>query len=235
MFSGNIDTKKLSEKEALLFFKSIDDIAKMISHLYVWLEPLPPEKISSITHCIIKKINDIAPQSNSFHWAVSEYLDADQIEPHTEEAIRAIVSLNLLDMTINNIILGKGAFSIADSLSLISLSIDIGKNYQETAISKAVEEDHRATGEYVKNEVAPLVKSKLKQREDLRKGHESVHGTKAEKEARWSSYQMEVDRLQLEENILYTAACETAAEKFECSIKTVFRHTSDRVGSRKHR
>lgn len=129
----------------------------------------------------------------------------------------------------------KGSFSIADSLSLISLSIDIGKNYQETAISKFIEEDQRSAGEYIKNEVAPMVKSQLKLREVLRKGHESIYGTKDEKEARWLSYQIEVDRLQLEENLLYTAACETAAEKFNKNTKTIFRHTYDKTKKQKCR
>lgn len=234
MFSGNKKNDKLTDDEASIYFKTIEDIAKMIGILYVWLEPLPPEIISDVIDSILKKLNYITPQSNSFHLEISEYLDDDQIEPHTEEAIRAIIGLNLLDLTINNIILGRGSFSIADSLSLIPLSIDIGKNYQETAISKIVEEDHRNAGEYIKNEVAPMVKSQLKLREVLRKGHESIHGTKDEKEARWLSYQIEVDRLQLEENLLYTAACETAAEKFKCSTKTIFRHTYDKTKKRKN-
>lgn len=64
--------------------------------------------------------------------------------------------------------------------------------------------------------------------ESARAGHEMVHGTQEQKEARWADYQKDYDELHTRNpNLSHTAVCKKVADKHGCCSKTV----SNRVTS----
>jgi len=58
-------------------------------------------------------------------------------------------------------------------------------------------------------------------------GHESIHGTKAEKKIKWERYQLLVDGIRRKTpTTSYMEACRKTAKHFNVSLKTVQRHTN---------
>jgi len=77
---------------------------------------------------------------------------------------------------------------------------------------------------------APALMTGWKVRAASKQGHEAIHGTKEEKQQKWARYQQAVNQCH-EENLQWgiTAIHSKVAEDFDCSTKTIQRHTQNPI------